>query len=636
MVLNDFYAVLDTELVQIASQMDKNKHDPKRQAQHKSYAQLLWFLRFYGQKYWGEDFITDGTGDMSCDIIFSNKNADGKDIFYVVQSKWVSWDSSKSEKEYPQIKKEEFNQTITDFTTLLTGKSNSKNAKFNTQLEKLLQHLKERNGVVKFIFFSLAQYNPEIELAYRAFNNNFSPNVSFEVIDIHRIREDFISYHYKQIQSNNPLEYHYEAEYGEIELEIERTNGNGKSSGTKRDFLEYDGRAKAYIFLLQPKVVWSLFRKYKYGLFFKNVRNPIRESDFNKKIEETLLKRPNAFWYFNNGITAISKFIPEVGVHAKKIKLTGLQVINGAQTVYYIYRAYEQASPAQRKVMDADARIALRLIRSSDEEFNLQITRYTNSQNPMSNRDFMANDDVQQRLQNESFKTNVWYEKRVGEFVESNNQKSEKITLISNEIAAIAYLAFHLQRPIEAINMQDHIFISRKESVNGLYEDIFNEESKYEDVLASINMYSIIYLCYTRNDNYNLNTSLISSVASEITSKLFPIFLAISKIILEKYLIMKYGIKDNHINASIFINKSLYEGDIEKKRTLYKVSIYSMNKIYREKIVGKDFDNVYKNLISSSLFYQNIVEEIKENQVFTIREIDEIEISENLKIKADL
>jgi AIPR protein len=145
---------------------------------------------------------------------------------------------------------------------------------------------------------------------------------------------------------------------------------------------------------LKPKTVYELFKKYRFGLFFKNVRNPIHRSNYNEKIVETLLKKPNAFWYFNNGITAITKIMPEVGIHAKKIKLEGLQIINGAQTVYSIYQAYQNATRIQRVAMDSDARMTFRLIRSSDEEFNMQITRYTNSQNSMEDRGFLVSDTV--------------------------------------------------------------------------------------------------------------------------------------------------------------------------------------------------------------------------------------------------
>lgn len=641
MVLEDFYTLIDGELADLITEHTEDdyikRHEPKKEAERKSYAFLIWFLNFYGQKPYEKIYITDGKDDMACDIILSNKNADGEEIFYVVQSKWIAWSSHRKDtekiKSYPFISKHEFSQTLSDFSTLLNGERKTSNERFNQQAEKLFQHLKEQNGKVKFIFFTLAQYNPEIKEAYLAFNTNFAPNVSLEIIDIDRIRRDFVETRYKQIQSENPLEYRYDAEYGEIDLDIERINNedNGKSSLSKRDFLEHQGRAKAYIFLLKPKTIWTLFKKYKYGLFFKNVRNPIRESEFNKKIEETLLKRPDAFWYFNNGITGISQLIPEVGVHARKIKLTGLQIINGAQTVYYIYKAYENASPSQRKVIDADARISLRLIRSSDEEFNLQITRYTNSQNPMSHRDFMANDDIQQRLQNESFKTNIWYEKRVGEFVEPSHQLSN-ISFFSNEVIAAIYLAFHLQKPIEAITKQDYLFISRKDDTNGLYEDIFNENSKYEDMLASINMYSILAKVHsTANiglpNNLLFPASLMREAAQNMIDRPFLIYLAISKVILAKYLSIKFPNEKKQTNLSIFINKSTEAEEQNNFKLLFKVAIYTYTKILKENTEGD-----YIKLITSPLFYQNIVEEIENNKNFPIDDIDKIELANNIQV----
>ncbi len=645
MILEDFYALLDGEITQLVTDNKEDpfikRHDPKKQLERKSYAFLIWFLRFYGQKPYEKVYITDGKDDMSCDIILSNKNAEGEEIFYVVQSKWIAWGSNRKDtdkaKSYPLIDKHEFSQTLSDFSTLLNGERKTANERFKQQAEKLFQHLKEKNGKVKFIFFTLAQYNPEIKEAHLAFNHNFAPNVSLEIIDIDRIRRDFVETRYKQIQSENPLEYHYDAEYGEIELEIERINngGNGKSALAKRDFLEHDGRAKAYIFLLKPRTIWALFKKYKYGLFFKNVRNPIKESEFNKKIEETLLKRPNAFWYFNNGVTGISQFIPEVGIHARKIKLTGLQIINGAQTVYYIYKAYENASPAQRKVIDADARISLRLIRSSDEEFNLQITRYTNSQNPMSPRDFMANDDVQQRLQNESFKTNVWYEKRVGEFVTSATLSN--ISFASNAVVATTYLAFHLQKPVEAITKQDYLFISQKDDANGLYEVIFNENSRYEDMLASLNIYLVFLKTRKMVDidlssNLSLPTAIMRDVAKNMIDRPFFICLAISKIILAKYLEIKFPNEHKPANLSIFINKSVEVKEQNNYKLLFKIALYTYTKILKEDIGEVD----YIKLISSPLFYQNIVEKIENNKDFTLDEIDKIEITNDMQITKDL
>lgn len=76
MLTTTFYKLLDGELNEI---LDKN---PENQALHKhkdiklnkGYAFMMWFLDFYGQKKSYQNYITDGSGDSSCDIIFSNQD----------------------------------------------------------------------------------------------------------------------------------------------------------------------------------------------------------------------------------------------------------------------------------------------------------------------------------------------------------------------------------------------------------------------------------------------------------------------------------------------------------------------------------------------------------------------------------
>ena len=137
---------------------------------------------------------------------------------------------------------------------------------------------------------------------------------------------------------------------------------------------------------------------------------PLPQSNYNQAIVDTLNKKPEMFWYFNNGITAISKMIKPVGFDSQIAELRGLQIINGAQTVYSVYSAYKNANEGQREIMDLETKINLRLIRSNNDDMNLEITRYTNSQKPMEARDFWANDEVQIRLQEESFKKSIGME----------------------------------------------------------------------------------------------------------------------------------------------------------------------------------------------------------------------------------
>ncbi len=64
---------------------------------------------------------------------------------------------------------------------------------------------------------------------------------------------------------------------------------------------------------------------------------------------DTIGNNSQYFWYFNNGITAITSTLPDIAEAAENIEVDGFQIINGAQTVYAIYSAYEEASLKKRK-----------------------------------------------------------------------------------------------------------------------------------------------------------------------------------------------------------------------------------------------------------------------------------------------
>jgi hypothetical protein len=460
----------------------------------------------------------------------------------------------------------------------------------------------EKNGKVKFIFFTLAQLNTDVETATIAFNHSYAPNISLEIIDIQRIRKNYIEFKFKEVKTNNPLEYHYDPEDSKIELEIERFN--------KRDFLEFNGRAEAYIFILKPKTIYELFKKYRFSLFFKNVRNPIHRSNYNEKMVETLLKKPNAFWYFNNGITAITKIMPEVGIHAKKIKLEGLQVINGAQTVYSIYQAYQNATRIQRVAMDSDARMTFRLIRSSDEEFNMQITRYTNSQNPMEDRDFWANDSVQQRLQNQSFTTNFWYEKRRDEFrLTKVQQEKLNIDVVSNVDFISNYLAFHLQNPVDSFN-ENHFFVSHREDKEGLYEIIFNETTRFEDLLASKIMNDFVKTIFKTH-----------SIVFQRT------ILALSKEILQKYfMVTRPNDKGKFFNLNFHLIMVKYKKKITEQLEILKILKYTGDKLIQW-CTDEGEEDLAEKLVIIPAFYE-ILKNAIEKEPLNIEKIQSIEPNE--------
>jgi hypothetical protein len=616
MITKDFYNIIDSELSELIEKHKDDKLIKKHKSainNQKSYALLIWFLDFYGRTSNYTDFITDGDNDSSCDIVFDKINNQGQKVFYIVQSKWNNENNSEKDTNRDEILK-----ALNDFETILRGEKQNVNEKLKVKLEQLDSHLKE-NGEVKFIFLTLSQYKGGADENINSFQKN-DEKTEFEVIDINRIRSNYIDRKYKGIDPLNPLESYQDPEENEIEIEIIQKNGN----------LKIEKPFEAYIFLLRPKSIYDLFEKYSFALFHKNVRNPLLQSQFNEDIEKTAIENPAYFWYYNNGITAITYLLPTIRKSAQKIKLTGLQIINGAQTVYSIYRAYKNASPTKRMQMDTESLVTLRLLKSGGKDFDLDVTRYTNSQNPVQDRDFCANDDIQLMLQNASYKTNVWYEKRRGEF----REVPENITKVPNSVFANVYLAYHLQDPVSVLDNyrqahktgKDLNFLSHKEHKDGLYEKIFNEETKFEDMLCAFYVSRVIFE----------NKSLSYSDSFQTT---FYHLLALFKVAFTKYLkALKEKISpkakvSSKINVNDYIINIYEAGKIEIILKTFKfLEEFVKDRLEITDNNEKTAENIVK-FFFEPFRYEQIKEEL-ENMEISVNQIEDIILSNEDKQKA--
>jgi len=166
----------------------------------------------------------------------------------------------------------------------MRGEKRNVNYRLKEKLEKLDKHLKS-NGEVKFIFLSLSQYNGGADDNIKTFTNN-DDKIKFEVIDINLIRTDYIDRKYKKIEPLNPLEKYLNPEEVPILIDISQEHGN---------FIKIEKPFEAYMVLLKPKSVYDLFNQYGFALFYKNVRNPLLQSQFNKQIEKTAIDNPAFF-----------------------------------------------------------------------------------------------------------------------------------------------------------------------------------------------------------------------------------------------------------------------------------------------------------------------------------------------------
>ncbi len=137
------------------------------------------------------------------------------------------------------------------------------------------------------------------------------------------------------------------------------------------------------------------FSEHGDGLYEQNVRKSLGLTRINSGIKETLLNEPENFWYFNNGITVLCDSIephwpgrrrPDEPV---RLIMNGVSVVNGAQTVSAIHEAMQQ--DAQR-VDDADVTVRAFSLGQDRPAYAKRITETTNTQNDVSQRDFIALD----------------------------------------------------------------------------------------------------------------------------------------------------------------------------------------------------------------------------------------------------
>ncbi|TPW04114.1 MAG: hypothetical protein FD125_1308 [bacterium] len=147
--------------------------------------------------------------------------------------------------------------------------------------------------------------------------------------------------------------------------------------------------------------VASWWEEHRNFLFAQNLRL-YRSSDVNSALESTLSKAPENFWYFNNGITVICDSVTKslAGAPDRKLGLfncDGVSVVNGAQTVGTV-GTIVGAILGGEDPEAAFVQVRIISLEKCPPDFARQITRATNLQNAVGNREFAGMDPLQHRL----------------------------------------------------------------------------------------------------------------------------------------------------------------------------------------------------------------------------------------------
>lgn len=313
--------------------------------------------------------VIDGGEDNGLDAVFYSP---GQNCLVLVQSKWIK--DGKSEADCAEVTK--FCNGVRDLV-------NSEFERFNDRLRKRQPSIE--NALSNFncrLFLVLVHTGKSVlaQHATRQVNDLLTElNDATEIATFHNMGQESI---YSMMAEGMAG--------GAINLEF------GLSSWGK-----VDSPHIAFYGMVTGTEVATWWKQHGERLFEKNLRGVLGSTDVNKQVSETIDSRPDDFWYFNNGITVTAKIVEKTPAGSGNrdfgtFRASGAFVVNGAQTVSTVGCS---CSPGTADSLSR-VRIPLRVISlaGSSDDYGALITRTNNTQNRIEARDFVSQDQEQQRI----------------------------------------------------------------------------------------------------------------------------------------------------------------------------------------------------------------------------------------------
>ncbi len=314
--------------------------------------------------------VTDGGDDNGLDAVYydeSNKR------LYLIQSKWIK--NGSGQPENGDIKK--FLGGVRDL--------------FNMQFDRFNHKIREKEHLI-----------------IKALND---PSTRYEIIVIHT-GSSRVAKHSQRDLDDLAEEMNDTSEVVFISVLNQAAVHNSIVAGVAGDPINLEiglkawGRKEspheAYYGLLSGEQMVSWWSKYRTRLFARNLRGMLGETDVNAEMRETLLRRPGDFWYYNNGITIVTRRAQRAMAGGAShdfaiFHCDDVSIVNGAQTVGTIGK-FGALNPRGVDLVYVPVRI---IVRGDDQHFGEEVTRTNNRQNKIENRDFVALDPEQGRIRSE-------------------------------------------------------------------------------------------------------------------------------------------------------------------------------------------------------------------------------------------
>lgn len=211
-----------------------------------------------------------------------------------------------------------------------------------------------------------------------------------------------------------------------ILLELPAEIKNAKSQFIIERFFE-NRDSNTIVAEVSLKTLAKIVKKHENTIFFSNIRDYKGLNKINKKMVETYTEHPKDFWFYNNGVTIVCKEYTKINMLADGsalIELVAPQIVNGCQTSTTIFQQWHKSSKKDQENLDGT--ILVKIIKDPKEQKRKEITKYTNSQTPVTGKDFFALENFHKELQNNFENRGYDYE------IQSNAKKYKRKTFKGN------------------------------------------------------------------------------------------------------------------------------------------------------------------------------------------------------------
>jgi hypothetical protein len=174
-----------------------------------------------------------------------------------------------------------------------------------------------------------------------------------------------------------------------IEVDLSAYPGGGLACLSNADPLAGYSTSVAVI---PGAVLADWYDEYGSRLLELNVRSYLQaKGKINRGILETLIKEPDRFLAYNNGITIVAEHIEFTPDQGRVKTLRGVQIVNGGQTTASIHRARREHKADLSRVY-----VQAKITKVPEDQFETvvpEISRLSNTQNKVSEVDLRARDN---------------------------------------------------------------------------------------------------------------------------------------------------------------------------------------------------------------------------------------------------